>query len=138
MPSQAPSRADTFLHGKTSVLLGSASALLLNALKYLAGIDDAIELIQPSFIEPIMRLNTEILGARSSSLLHLNEVLIALSIAAVTDENAKRALAQIPRLAGLEAHCSVILSQVDESVFKKLGVNLTCEPVYERQKFYHK
>ena len=127
----------TILHGKTSPLLGAASALLLNALKYLAGIEDTIELIQPSFIEPIMKLKTEILGSRGS-LLHLDEILIALSIAAVSDEHAKRALEQVPALAGLDAHCSVILSAVDEGVFKKLGINLTCEPNYENKKFYHK
>ena len=127
----------TILHGKTSPLLGAASALLLNALKYFAGIADDIELIQPSFIEPIMKLKTEILGS-NGSLLHLDEILIALSIAAVSDENAKRALEQVPKLSGLDAHCSVILSQVDEGVFKKLGVNLTCEPSYENKKFYHK
>jgi len=71
-------------------------------------------------------------------LLHLNELLIALSVAAVTDENARKALQQVPNLRGLEAHSSVILSQIDEGVFKKLGINLTCEAHYESKKLYHK
>ena len=125
------------LTGKTSVLLGASSALLLNALKYLAGIDDEVKLIPPTFIEPIMDLKTETLGDHNS-LLHLNELLIALSVAAVTDDNAKRALAEVGRLRGLEAHSSVILSQIDEGVFRKLGVNLTCEAYYESKKLYHK
>ena len=138
LPAAAMEMEDgTILHGKTSSLLGSASALLLNALKYLAGIDDSIDLIQPSFIEPIMELKSKTLGG-SGSHLHLDEILIALSIAAVNDENAKLALAQTPKLSGLDAHCSVILSRVDSGVFKKLGVNLTCEPDYESKKFYHK
>ena len=124
------------LTGKTSVLLGASSALLLNALKYLAGIPDEIRLIPPSFIEPIMDLKTNTLGDHSS-LLHLNELLIALSVAAVTDDNARKALEMVPALRGLEAHSSVILSQIDEGVFKKLGVNLTCEPNYESKKLYH-
>ena len=73
-----------------------------------------------------------------SSLLHLNEILIALSIAAVTDDNARRAMDQLDSLHGLEAHSSVILSQIDSSVFRKLGVNLTCEPHYESKKLYHR
>ena len=117
------------LTGKTSVLLGASSALLLNALKELAGIDDSIELIPPDFIEPIMKLKSNCLGDHSS-LLHLNEILIALSVTAVNNENARKALEHIPDLKGCEAHSSVILSQVDENVFKKLGVNLTCEAHY--------
>ena len=125
------------LTGKTSVLLGASSALLLDALKYLTGIPDEVRLIPPSFIEPIMDLKTKTLGDHSS-LLHLNELLIALSVAAVNDENARKALSAVPALKGLEAHSSVILSQIDEGVFKKLGVNLTCEPNYESKKLYHK
>ncbi|WP_130837907.1 DUF1846 domain-containing protein [Lachnoclostridium sp. Marseille-P6806] len=126
----------TILTGKTSPLLGASSALLLNALKYLAGIDDKIDLLSPEIISPIQDLKVDHLGGHSS-LLHLNEILIALSIAAVTDHNAKRAIAELNSLAGLEAHSSVILSQIDESVFRNLGVNLTCEPHYESKKLYH-
>ena len=127
----------TILTGKTSELLGASSALLLNALKRFGGIPDEIKLISPTIIEAVKDLKIDHLGDHSS-LLHLNELLIALSIAAVTNPTAKLALDQIPKLAGLEAHSSVILSQIDEGVFKKLGVNLTCEPIYESKKLYHK
>lgn len=125
------------LHGKTSVLLGASSALLLNALKYLAGIPDEIQLIPPEFIQPIMALKTGVLGDHNS-LLHLNEILIALSVAAVNDPNAQMAVDQLSKLSGLEVHSSVILSQIDERVFRQLGMNLTCEPAYETAKFYHR
>ena len=85
-----------------------------------------------------MDMKIHALGGDENSLLHLNEILIALSIAAVNDPNAEKALSQVGRLKGLEAHSSVILAQIDESVFKKLGVNLTCEPKYESKKLFHK
>ena len=126
------------LTGRTSSLLGASSALLLNALKYLAGIDDSIELLSPTVLDPIMDMKVKHLGSDGSSLLHLNEILIALAIAGVSDRNAAAAIGKLAELKGLEAHSSVILSQIDEGVFKKLGVNLTCEPKYETQKLYHK
>lgn len=116
--------------GKTSNLLGASSALLLNALKAMANIDDTIHLISPGIIEPINHLKTVHLGNRNPRL-HTDEVLIALSICAATDENAERAMQQLDNLRGCEAHSSVILSSVDEKVFKRLGVNITCEPVYQ-------
>ncbi len=128
----------TILTGKTSELLGASSALLLNALKTLAGIDDEVNLISPELIEPIMDLKIDHLGSDNTSLLHLNELLIALAIAGVTDPAAKAAIDQLENLRGLEVHSSVILSQIDESVFRKLGVNLTCEPQYESNNLYHK
>ena len=136
-PAAAMEMADgTILTGKTSALLGASSALLLNALKKLAGLDESVRLIPPSFIEPIMRLKTDTLGDHSP-LLHLNEILIALSVAAVEDPAAQKALEAVPLLRGLEAHSSVILSQIDEGMFRTLGVNLTCEPNYESKKLYH-
>ena len=136
-PAAAIQMADgTIITGKTSTLLGASSALILNALKYLAGIDDSIKLISPSIIEPIMELKVKYLG-NHNPLLHIDEILIALSIAALTSDAAKAAYAMLPRLAGLEVHSSVILSQVDVGVFKKLGVNLTCEPNYHSKKLYH-
>ncbi|MGI6167005.1 MAG: DUF1846 domain-containing protein [Eubacteriales bacterium] len=123
--------------GKTSPLLGASSAALLNALKALGGIDDSIELISPAVIEPIQKLKVGHMG-NTNPRLHTDEVLIALSICAVTDQNAARAIAQLSKLKGSEAHSTVILSKVDESVFHKLGVNLTCEPKYETKKLYHK
>ena len=128
----------TILTGRTSTLLGASSALLLNALKYLAGIGDDNKLISPQIIEPIMDLKIDHLGADDTSLLHLNELLIALAIAGVTDPKAKAAIDQLENLRGLEVHSSVILSQIDEGVFKTLGCNLTCEPTYEKNKLYHK
>ena len=126
----------SILTGKTSTLLGASSALILNALKVLAGIDDSAKLISPQVIEPIMELKVNYLG-NHNPLLHIDEILIALSVEANTNPEAKAAYDQLPNLAGLEAHSSVILSQVDVGVFKKLGVNLTCEPRYQTKKLFH-
>ncbi|MCR5081999.1 MAG: DUF1846 domain-containing protein [Parasporobacterium sp.] len=123
--------------GKTSSLLGASSAMLLNALKVLAGIDDSVELISPKIIEPIQDLKVNHLGNHNPRL-HTDELLIALSICAATDPNAELAMQQIEKLEGCEVHSSVILSQVDSNVFRKLGVNLTCEPVYQTKKLYHR
>ena len=116
--------------GKTTDLLGAAATLLLNALKALAGIDDEIHLISPRIIEPIQKLKTDHFGNRNPRL-HTDEVLIALSICANTDKNAELALNQLARLRGTELHSSVILSSVDEKVFKRLGIRVTCEPVFK-------
>ena len=123
--------------GRTSTLLGASSAMLLNVLKKLAGLDDSVKLISPEVIEPIQHLKVERLG-NSNPRLHIEEILIALTICARTDDNAKKALDQLPKLKGLEVHSSVILSPVDVSTFKKLGINLTCEPVYQTKKLFHK
>jgi len=122
--------------GKTSSLLGAASALLLNALKALAGIPKEVKLIAPEIIEPVSKLKIEVLGNHNPRL-HTDETLVALSISAVTDENAAKAMAQLGNLFALEAHSTVILSQVDENTLRKLGINLTCEPVYQTKKLYH-
>ena len=122
--------------GKTSALLGASSSMLLNVLKALGGIDDCIKLLSPTIIEPIQKMKTGVLGNHNPRL-HTDEVLIALSICAATDETAKTALEQLSKLKGLEAHSSVILSRVDEQIFRKLGVNLTCEPKYQTKKLYH-
>ena len=126
----------TIITGKTSPLLGASSAMILDALKYLAGIDDPVKLISPSVIEPIMELKVKYLG-NHNPLLHIDEILIALSIEALRNEPAKLAYEQLPKIAGLEVHSSVILSQVDVGIFKKLGVNVTCEPRYHSKKLYH-
>ncbi|MBE6561933.1 MAG: DUF1846 domain-containing protein [Ruminococcaceae bacterium] len=123
--------------GKTSSLLGASSAALLNALKTLAGIDDSIHLISPSVIEPISQLKVNHMGNHNPRL-HTDEILIALSICAVSDPNAARAMEALPSLRGCEAHSTVILSRVDETVFGKLGINLTCEPKYQTKKLYHR
>ncbi len=122
--------------GKTSSLLGASSSMLLNALKELGGIDDDVQLLSPTIIEPIQRMKTEMLGNHNPRL-HTDEVLIALSICAATDATAKKALDQVEKLRGLEAHSSVILSRVDEQTFRKVGINLTCEPKYQTKKLYH-
>ncbi len=120
----------TIVTGRTSELLGASSALLLNALKKLAGLEDDLHLISPTILEPIQHLKTDHLGNRNPCL-HTDETLIALSICAATDEKAELAMQQLDKLRGCEVHSSVILSAVDEKVFKRLGVNLTCEPVYK-------
>lgn len=122
--------------GKTSSLLGASSAVLLNSLKVLADIPDEIDLIAPTIIEPIQKLKTEILGNHNPRL-HMDEILIALTICATTSEIAQKALDQTAKLKGLEAHSSVILSRVDEDVFRKLGINITFEPKYQTKKLYH-
>lgn len=129
-------RDGTMVTGKTSTLLGASSALLLNTLKVLAGIHDEIHLISPVVIEPLQNLKVEHLGNHNPRL-HMNEVLIALSICAATNPTAKMALNQLPKLRGCEAHSSVILAQVDQDVFRKLGINLTCEPQYQTKKLFH-
>lgn len=123
--------------GKTSPLLGASAAVLLNALKALAGIEKKVELISPKVIEPVQDLKVRHLG-NNNPRLHTDEVLVALSICAATDPMAALAMAQLSKLKGCEAHSTVILSQVDQSVFKKLGVNMTCEPQYQTKKLYHK
>ena len=124
------------LTGRTSTLLGASSALLLNALKALAGIPDEVQLISPTAIGPIQDLKTNYLGNRNPRL-HTDETLIALSICAASDDTAKAAVEQLKNLKDSEVHSSVILSQIDMNTFRKLGVNLTCEPHYQNQKLYH-
>ncbi|MBQ8962728.1 MAG: DUF1846 domain-containing protein [Clostridia bacterium] len=123
--------------GKTTTLLGAASAALLNALKDLAGIPDEIKLISPNVIEPIQHLKVAHMGNRNP-LMHIDEILIALTICAVTDDNAEQAMEQLSKLSGCEAHSTVILSQADEGMLSRLGLNLTCEPAYQTNKLYHK
>ncbi len=126
----------TIITGKTSSLLGASSAAILNTLKYLGGIDDEIHLISPTIIEPIQKLKVGHLGNHNPRL-HIDEVLLALSICAATDALAQKALDQLHKLKGLEAHATVILASTDEKMFKKLGINLTCEPTYQTKKLYH-
>ncbi len=123
--------------GKTSQLMGAASAMLLDALKALGGIDDSIRLLSPSVLEPVQDLKVNHLGNMNPRL-HTDEVLLALSICAVTNPLAETAMQQLAKLAGSEVHSTVILSQVDENLLKKLGCGVTCEPVYETNKLYHK
>ena len=118
----------TIVTGKTSKLLGASSAALLNALKALGGIEDKLKLIEPTVIEPIQKLKVDHMGAANPRL-HTNEVLIALSICATENKQAKCAMEQIGKLKGCEVHSTVILSDVDMKTFKALGMHVTCEPI---------
>lgn len=132
VPTAAIELADgTIITSKTTDLLGASAALLLNALKYLAGVAHDTHLISPSAIEPIQDLKVGYLGSKNPRL-HTDEVLIALAISAVDDENARLAMNQLPALRGCQVHTSVMLSEVDLGIFKKLGVDLTCEPVLKK------
>jgi uncharacterized protein (UPF0371 family) len=122
--------------GKTTKLMGCSSAVLLNALKVLSNIDDSINIISPSAIEPIQALKTDILGSHNPRL-HTDEVLIALSISASTNDLAKKAMEQLKNLNGCEIHTTTILGSVDERVFRSLGLNVTSEPKYSTKKLYH-
>ncbi len=123
--------------GKTSQLLGATASGLLNALKALANIHHDIDLISPIVIEPIQKLKIKHLGSRNPRL-HSDEVLLALAICAATNPTAALAVEQLQKLAGCEAHSSVILSRVDSDTLRKLGVNFTMEPEYETNRLYHK
>ena len=118
----------TIITAKSSELLGCSAALILNVTKYLAGIDHNVKLIPQSMIEPIQHTKISYLGGHNPRL-HTDEVLVALSVLSENDENCRKALEQLPKLRGCQVHSTVMLSDVDQKIFKKLGVNLTCEPV---------
>ncbi len=122
--------------GKTSSLLGASSAALLNAIKASAGIPAEIDVISPEVIEPIQKLKIAYLGNHNPRL-HMDEVLVALSVSAVNNPCAKMAFEAIPKLRYAEAHSTVILSQIDTATFRKLGMNLSCEPQYQTKKLFH-
>ena len=125
----------TIITSKTSDFLGASAALLLNALKYLAGVDHEEKLIKPKAIKPIQDLKVRFLGGQNPRL-HTDEVLIALALSAATSEKAKAAMEQLPQLRGCQVHTSVMLSEVDIKSFKKLGVDLTSEPIRNGLKLY--
>ena len=129
VPTAAIELADgTIITSKTSDLLGASAALLLNVLKYLGDVDHDTHLISPEAIGPIQELKVKYLGGKNPRL-HTDEVLIALSISALTDSNARKALDQLPKLKGCQVHTTVMLSNVDINTFKKLGIDLTSEPI---------
>ena len=105
--------------------------MLLNVTKYLAGIDHDTKLIPQSMIEPIQYTKVNYLGGHNPRL-HTDEVLVALSVLSNVDERCRLALEQLPKLRGCQVHCTVMLSEVDRKIFKKLGVNVTCEPVLKK------
>ena len=123
--------------GRNTPLLGPSASALLNAVKVLGGIDDKVYLIPPEVIEPIQKLKTGILG-NNNPRLHSDEVLIALTVAAAQSDVASLATDQLSKLRNCEAHSTVMLSQVDLDVYRKLGINLTCEPRHQTKKLYHK
>lgn len=127
----------TIITGKTSALLGCSSAMLLNALKHLAGLDDDVLLLDAESIEPIQTLKTQHLGSRNPRL-HTDEVLIALSVSASRSENARRALEQLSNLKGCDVHTTTLLGSVDEGIFRNLGVLVTSEPKFQRKALYQK
>ena len=121
----------TIICGHSSELLGCSAALILNVTKHLAGIDHELKLIPQSMIEPIQHTKINYLGGHNPRL-HTDEVLVALSVLSENDDNCKKALEQLPKLRGCQAHCTVMLSDVDQKIFKKLGVSITCEPVLKK------
>ena len=127
----------TLITGKTSSLMGPACSALLNALKHLAGIAAPVDLISPAVLAPIQRLKVEHLGNRNPRL-HTDEMLIALAMSAVTNPTAELAVNELDQLKGAQVHSTVILSQVDETLLRKLGTNVTCSPVYEGQRLFRK
>ena len=128
-PASAIELADgTIITAETSPLLGPSAALILNAIKHLAGIDHSIKLIPQTLIEPIQKTKVDYLHGKNPRL-HTDEVLIALSVLSNQDDKCRRALSQLPELRGCQVHSTVMLSEVDRKIFKKLGVDLTCDPV---------
>ena len=121
----------TIITAHSSLLLGCSAALLLNVTKHLAGIDHETKLIPQSMIEPIQHTKINYLGGHNPRL-HTDEVLVALSVLSQADDNCRRALEQLPQLQGCQVHSTVMLSEVDRKIFKKLGVGLTCEPVKKK------
>ena len=124
------------ISGKTTDLMGPSAAALINSLKELAGIDHKVHLVSKAALEPIQTIKTDYFGSHNPRL-HTDEILIALSVSAASNPQAKLALEQLRKLRNCEVHSSVLLSSVDEKIFKKLGMNLTCEPKYETNKKYH-
>ncbi len=127
----------TLVTGKTSDLLGAASSLLLNALKHVAGIPDEHYVVSDKALEPICQLKTSHLNSRNPRL-HSDETLIALSISSASNEEAARAIEAAEELRGCDAYFSVIVSPTDEKLFRSLGINVCCEPKYERHTYYHR
>ena len=117
----------TVITGKTNDLFGCSSSMLLNAMKYLAGIDKEVDLISKTSIMPIQDLKVKYLGSKNPRL-HIDEMLIALSSSAEHDQNAALAIKQLPKLRDCEAHTTVLLAHNDEKFYRKLGINLTSNP----------
>ena len=123
--------------GRATNLMTAAASCTLNALKKLAGLDDALLMIAPLVLEPTLKLKKDIYGT-DKPILSLEEVLISLSICAVTNTLADIALKNLSGLSGCEAHSTVILSEIDSATFRKLGMQLSCEPQYQTKKLFHR
>ena len=137
-PAAAIQLADgTIITGKTSALLGACAAMLLNALKKLANIPKEVDILDAAVIEPIQKLKVETFGSNNPRL-HTDEILIALAMSAVTNPTAKVAMERLPQLRDTDAHATVILSETDMRILKKLGIRLTTEPEYETERLYRK
>ncbi|MBP5135683.1 MAG: DUF1846 domain-containing protein [Paludibacteraceae bacterium] len=121
----------TIITSKTSSLLGASAALILNAIKHLTGIDHKVKLIPAEMIEPIQNMKVSYLHGNNPRL-HTDEVLVALAMFSLKDDNCKKAIEQLPKLSGCQVHTMVMLSEVDRKIFQKLGVGLTCEPVQKK------
>lgn len=132
-PCSAIELADgTIITAESGELLGPSAALILNAIKYLAGIDHAVKLIPREMIEPIQHTKINYLRSRNSRL-HTDEVLVTLSVLSIHNEDCRKALACLPELEGCQVHSTVMLGEVDHKIFKKLGVGLTCDPTPKRK-----
>ena len=132
VPCSAIELADgTIITAKTSPLLGPSAALILNAIKHLAGIGHDVKLLPQDLIEPIQHTKINYLCSRNPRL-HTDEVLVALSVLSPRDENCRRALEKLPELDGCQVHSTVMLGEVDHKIFKKLGVGLTCDPAKKK------
>ena len=132
VPAAAMELADgTIITSETSSLLGTSAALILNATKHLAGIDHSVKLIPSDMIEPIQNMKVEYLRGKNPRL-HTDEVLVALAMLSKNDENCKKAIEVLPMFKGCQVHTTVMLSEVDRKIFKKLGVDVTCEPVLKK------
>ena len=132
VPTAAIELSDgTIITSETSDLLGTSAALILNATKYLAGISKDVKLIPASMIEPIQNMKVNYLQGNNPRL-HTDEVLVALAMLSKSDENCKKALEQLPKFKGCQVHTTVMLSEVDRKIFKKLGVEVTCEPIKKK------
>ena len=134
VPSAAIELSDgTIISAETSDLLGPSAALLLNATKHIAGISHDVKLIPQDMIEPIQKMKVSYLHGKNPRL-HTDEVLVALAMLSEKDENCRRALEKLPELNGCQVHSTVMLSEVDRTIFRKLGVELTCDPVRKVKK----
>ena len=132
VPAAAIELSDgTIITSETSSLLGTSAALILNAAKHLAGIDHSVKLIPAEMIEPIQNMKVEYLRGKNPRL-HTDEVLVALAMLSKTDENCRKAIEVLPKFEGCQVHTTVMLSEVDRKIFKKLGVDVTCEPVLKK------